>query len=77
MNVKFKDRHGESLATNSESQMRSDEEDNGKNKLSAEQVLQMLREEGMNITLEQSRLILEFLRKLANITVSNYLKTKQ
>ena len=57
--------------------MRSDEEDNGKNKLSAEQVLQMLREEGMNITLEQSRLILEFLRKLANITVSNYLKTKK
>lgn len=57
--------------------MRSDEQDNGKDRLRAEQVLKMLREEGMDITLEQSRLILEFLRKLASITVSNYLKTKQ
>ena len=56
--------------------MRSDD-DNGKGKLSAEQVLKMLKEEGVDVTLEQASLILEFLRKLASITVSNYLKTKQ
>ncbi|PVX46766.1 hypothetical protein C8C85_2649 [Flavobacterium sp. 103] len=58
--------------------MRSDDDDdNGKGKLSPEQVLKMLKEEGMDVTLEQAKLILEFLRKLAGITVSNYLKTKQ
>lgn len=56
--------------------MRSDD-DNAKDRLSADQVLKMLRKEGMDITLEQSILILEFLRKLASITVSNYLKTKK
>lgn len=48
-----------------------------KGKLSAEQVLKMLRKEGMNVTLEQAQMILEFLRKLANMTVSNFFKTKQ
>jgi 2-iminoacetate synthase ThiH len=57
--------------------MRSDDDDNGKGKMSPEQVLKMLKEEGMDVTLEQAKLILEFLRKLAGITVSNYLKTKQ
>lgn len=56
--------------------MRSDD-DNGKEKMSPEQVLKMLKEEGMDVTLEQAKLILEFLRKLAGITVSNYLKIKQ
>lgn len=51
---------------------------NDKNgKLSAEQVLNMLKKEGRNINLEQAQMILEFLRKLASITVSNFLKTKQ
>jgi 2-iminoacetate synthase ThiH len=57
--------------------MRSDDDDNGKGKMSPEEVLKMLKEEGMDVTLEQAKLILEFLRKLAGITVSNYLKTKQ
>ncbi|PJJ06904.1 hypothetical protein CLU83_0018 [Flavobacterium sp. 1] len=57
--------------------MRSDDDDNGKGKMSPEQVLKMLKEEGMDVTLEQAKLILAFLRKLAGITVSNYLKTKQ
>lgn len=57
-----------------ESQMKR----NDKNvKLSSEQVLNMLKKEGMNITLEQAQMILEFLRKLASITVANFLKTKQ
>lgn len=53
---------------------------NGKNewgKLNSEQVLKMLKKEGMNVTLEQAQMILEFLRKLSSITVSNFLKTKQ
>lgn len=56
--------------------MRSDN-DNAKGKLDAEQVLKILRAEGMDVTMEQAQLILDFLRKLAAITVSNYLKTKQ
>ncbi|MNE70339.1 hypothetical protein D3C80_1661260 [compost metagenome] len=50
---------------------------NAKGKLNAEQVLKMLKKEGMNVTLEQAQMILEFLGKLASITVSNFLKTKQ
>lgn len=56
--------------------MRSDD-GNAKGKLNAEQVLKMLKAEGMDITVEQAQLILDFLRKLAAITVSNYLKTRQ
>lgn len=64
-----------SLLANRDSQMRSD--DNAKGKLDAEQVLKMLEAEGMDVTVEQAQLILDFLRTLAAITVSNYLKTKQ
>ena len=53
------------------------EEENVKGNLTAEKALKMLNDEGMNVTLDQARLILEFLRKLASITVSNYLRSKQ
>ena len=59
-----------------ENHMRSND-DNAKEKLDAEQVLKMLKAEGMDVTMKQAQLILDFLRKLATITVSNYLKTKQ
>ncbi|MNG31319.1 hypothetical protein D3C84_1170950 [compost metagenome] len=36
----------------------------------------MLKEENVDITLDQAGLILEFLRKLANLTISNYLNQK-
>ena len=36
----------------------------------------MLKDEGVEVTLEQAGMILEFLRKLGNMAVSNYLKKK-
>ena len=56
--------------------MRNDDE-NEQGKMTDERTLKMLKDEGVEVTLEQARLILEFLRKLASITVSNYLKRKQ
>ena len=56
--------------------MRSND-DNANEKLDAQQILKMLEAEGMDVTIKQAQLILDFLRKLATITVSNYLKTKQ
>jgi hypothetical protein len=53
-------------------QMRNDDE-NEKGKLSAEQAVKMLKKENIDITIEQAGLILVFLRKLANLTISNYL----
>jgi hypothetical protein len=44
-------------------------------KLTPEKAYQMLRSEGMEITREQAREILFFLRKLANIAVSNHLES--
>jgi hypothetical protein len=43
-------------------------------KIQPEKVVEMLRQKGVEVTLEQARLILEFLRKLADITVTKYLK---
>ena len=43
-------------------------------KIQPEKVMEMLRQKGVEVTLEQARLILEFLRKLADITVTQYLK---
>lgn len=43
-------------------------------KLKPERVVEMLREKGMEVSLEQAALILEFLRKLANIVVAQYLE---
>ena len=45
-------------------------------RLTAEQAVKMLKKENVDITLEQASQILEFLRKLANLTVSNYLKQR-
>ncbi|HWZ22791.1 MAG TPA: hypothetical protein VNW06_09070 [Cytophagaceae bacterium] len=42
-------------------------------KIQPEKVMEMLRKKGVEITLEQARLILDFLRKLADITVTEYL----
>ena len=43
-------------------------------KIQPEKVVEILREKGMEITLEQAKLILAFLRKLAEIAVTQYLK---
>ncbi|WP_127341002.1 hypothetical protein [Flavobacterium cupreum] len=52
------------------------EEVNETRKITPEKALEMLRSEGLDITLEQAGNILDFLRKLANITVTKYLKTR-
>jgi len=52
------------------------EKNNDKGKITAEKALKMLQDEGLNVTLEQAGLILDFLKKLANIAVSKYLKRK-
>jgi hypothetical protein len=46
-------------------------------KLTPEKALVMLREEGLDVSLEQATEILYFLRKLANIAVSNYLRERK
>lgn len=43
-------------------------------KIKPEQAVEILRKQGMEVTVEEAKLILEFLRKFAAITVSNYLK---
>ena len=43
-------------------------------KMQPEKVVEILRQRGVEVTLEQARLILDFLRKLADITVTQYLK---
>ncbi|PXY46508.1 hypothetical protein [Flavobacterium hydrophilum] len=55
--------------------MESDEK-NERGKMTAEKTLQMLKDEGVEVTLEQAGMILEFLRKLANMSVYNYLNKK-
>ncbi|PWJ89255.1 hypothetical protein BC749_1242 [Flavobacterium araucananum] len=52
------------------------EEVNEKRRITPEKALEMLRAEGLDVTLEQAKNVLEFLRKLANITVSKYLKRR-
>lgn len=49
---------------------------NERGRLTAEQAVKMLKEENVEVTLEQAKIIVEFLRKLANLTVSNYLRGK-
>ena len=44
--------------------------------LQPEKVAAILREQGMNVTIEEAGLILEFLRKLANIAVNQYLENE-
>jgi hypothetical protein len=43
-------------------------------KLTPQKVQEVLRQQGTIVTLEQAEAILNFIRKLANIAVSNYLK---
>jgi hypothetical protein len=51
------------------------EQDNEKGKISPERAMKMLNSEGMDVTLDEAKAILDFLRKLANIAVSKYLKS--
>lgn len=43
-------------------------------KLTPQQVQEMLRKKGKEVTIEQATAVLDFLRKLASTVVSNYLK---
>jgi len=43
-------------------------------KIQPEKVVEILRQQGVQVTLEQAKLILAFLRKLADIAVTQYLK---
>ena len=42
-------------------------------KLQPEKAMEMLRQSGIEVTVEQAKLIIEFLRKLAAIAVTQYL----
>jgi hypothetical protein len=46
-------------------------------RISPEKAWQLLKKGGLDVTLEQAQEILNFLRKIANVTVSNYLKRKK
>lgn len=48
-----------------------------KDKISPKKALKMLKEEGLDVTLEQAEEILYFLRKPANIQVLGYLNNKE
>lgn len=43
-------------------------------KLSPEKAVEMLKKKGVDISLEQAKLVLEFMRKMANIVVASYLE---
>lgn len=43
-------------------------------KIQPEKVVEILRQQGVEVTLEQAKIILVFLQKLANIAVAQYLK---
>ena len=42
-------------------------------KLKPEKVVEMLKQKGMDVSVDQAKAILEFLRKLADVVVSRYL----
>ncbi|MFI0492340.1 hypothetical protein [Flavobacterium sp.] len=50
------------------------EEENEKRRITPEKALEMLKTEGLDLTLEQVKDILVFLRKLANNAVCKYLR---
>lgn len=52
--------------------MENDERNEG-GKMTAEKTLKILKDEGVEVTLEQAEKILAFLRLLANLAVSKYL----
>lgn len=43
-------------------------------KLQPEKVMDLLRQSGMEVSVEQAKLMLEFLRKLADMAVTQYLR---
>lgn len=43
-------------------------------KIQPEKVVEMLRQQGVEVSLEQAKIILAFLQKLADIAVAQYLK---
>jgi hypothetical protein len=45
-------------------------------KLKPEQAVEMLRKKGMEVTLEEAAMILEFLQLLATIVITAYLRDK-
>lgn len=53
------------------------EGENERGKMTAEQAMKMLKNENVNVTLEQAGKVLDFLRLLARVTVLNYLKKKR
>jgi hypothetical protein len=55
----------------------NNEEENEKGKITPEKALKMLNAEGLDLSLEQAKEVLEFLRKLANIAVSKYLRRRE
>lgn len=46
----------------------------GRGKITPEKAMKMLNSEGMNVSLEEAKAILDFMRKLANIAVSKFLE---
>jgi hypothetical protein len=42
-------------------------------KIQPEQIVKILHEKGIEVTVEEAKLILDFMRKLADITVTQYL----
>ncbi|PSL21526.1 hypothetical protein CLV60_12121 [Dyadobacter jiangsuensis] len=49
-------------------------EQNGKSGISLQKIVQLYKQEGLEITTEQAALILDFLRRMAKIAVSQVLK---
>jgi hypothetical protein len=49
-------------------------DENGRGKITPEKAMKMLNSEGMNVSLEEAKAILDFMRKLANIAVSKFLE---
>ena len=56
--------------------MENDEE-KAKGKISPERAMKILHSEGLYVSIEEAKAILDFLKKLANITVANYLRRKK
>lgn len=54
-----------------------DEVGNVDSKITPEKAQKMLKEEGMDVTLDEAKEILHFLRKLANIAVLKYLENEK
>lgn len=52
-------------------------EEEEKEKITPEKAKNMLRQEGVELTLEQAKDVLEFMRKLANIAITKYLEKWQ